>query len=147
MTTHTALDGATGEQGAVARKLPPVAEIAVASMAMIVAGGIYIAAHIPRHAPIGLPLGLLIAAGALLVFDVFTVSRLRSFAWDSFFLVGRWAALAYALIGGMLEFIFVFDHTRGSTLALVTLSLFVFSADVALLLAFSVARYQSPSKT
>ena len=95
--------------------------------------------------PIGPSLGLLIAAGAVLVVNVILIARFRPFAWKSFFLVGRWTSLAYFVIAGMLEFIFVFDHTSGSTLVLITLSLVVFAIDIPLLLSFSVARYQKPS--
>ena len=127
------------------KKLPPVAQLCVLSMAMVIVGGIYLAAYLPKHVSIAPSLGLLIAAGALLVANVFIVSRLRPFSWKSFFLVGRWTGLAYLVIGGMLEFIFVFDHTRGATLVIITLSLLVFAIDIPLLLAFSVARYQQPS--
>jgi hypothetical protein len=64
-----------------------------------------------------------------------------------FFRVGGWALLAYGVIAGMLEFIFVFDHTRGGSLVVFTLSLLVFALDVPLLLAFSVARYQEVGST
>jgi len=64
-----------------------------------------------------------------------------------FFRVGDWALLAYGVIAGMLEFIFVFDHTRGGSLVVFTLSLLVFALDVPLLLAFSVARYQEVAPT
>jgi hypothetical protein len=127
------------------RKLPPVAQLCVLSMAMVIVGGIYLAAHLPHHVSIAPALGLLIAAGALLLANVFIVSRLRPFSWKSFFLVGRWTGLAYLVIGGMLEFIFIFDHTRGATLVVITLSLLVFAIDIPLLLSFSVARYQKPS--
>ncbi|MGB9113478.1 MAG: hypothetical protein WCF24_12230 [Acidimicrobiales bacterium] len=127
------------------RKPPPVAQLCVLSMALVIAGGILLAARLPRHVPIGPSLGLLIAAGALLVANVILISRFRPFAWKSFFLVGRWTSLAYLVIAGMLEFIFVFDHIRGSTLVLITFSLLVFAIDIPLLLSFSVARYQEPS--
>ena len=75
------------------------------------------------------------------------MSRLRPFNWEVFFRVGGWALLAYGVIAGMLEFIFVFDHTRGGSLVVFTLSLLVFALDVPLLLAFSVARYQEVGPT
>jgi hypothetical protein len=127
------------------QKLPPVAWLCVLSMALVIVGGIWIAAQLPKHVSVGPPLGLLIAAGALLVSNGLIVSRLRPFAWNSFFLVGKWTGLAYLVIGGMLEFIFIFDHTRGSTLVVITLSLLVFALNIPLLLSFSVARYQQPS--
>ncbi len=140
VTSHLVEHSTTPEQ-----KLPPVAQLCVLSMALVIAGGIYLAAYLPRHVSIAPSLGLLIAAGALLVTNLLIVSRLRPFSWKSFFLVGRWTGLAYLVIGGMLEFIFVFDHTRGATLVVITLSLLVFAVNIPLLLAFSVARYQRPS--
>lgn len=145
MTTETAPHLIGSPADPEGEKLPPVAQLCVLSMAMVIVGGIWLAAHLPKHVPIGPSLGLLIAAGALLIANVFLLSRIRPFAWRSFFLVGRWTSLAYLLIGGMLEFIFVFDHTRGSTLVVLTLSLLVFAVDIPLLLAFSVARYQKPA--
>jgi hypothetical protein len=145
MTTDAAHDGARYTPDTEDRKLPPVAQLCVLSMGMVIVGGIYLAAHLPRHVSIAPSLGLLIGAGTLLVTNVFIVSRLRPFSWRSFFLVGRWSGLAYLLIAGMLEFIFVFDHTRGATLVVITLSLLVFAIDIPLLLAFSVARYQKSS--
>jgi hypothetical protein len=124
------------------RRLPPVAELAVFSMALVIVSGIYLAAHLPHRPPLAPAEGLLAAAGVLLVADAVVVSRLSPFNWEVFFRVGGWALLAYGVIAGMLEFIFVFDHTRGASLVVFTLSLVVFAIDVPLLLAFSVARYQ-----
>ncbi|HEY2428783.1 MAG TPA: hypothetical protein VGI06_07630, partial [Acidimicrobiales bacterium] len=76
--------------------------------------------------------------------NVVSLSRLRSFAWATFFLVGKWALVAYLVIAGMLEYVFVLDHTRGSVLVVLTLMLAVFAVNIPLLLAFSVARYQPP---
>jgi len=125
-----------------ARRLPPVAQVAVASMALVIASGIYVAAHLPQGASLGPAAGLLCASGVLLLADIAVISRLRDFAWKVFFRVGGWALLAYGVIAGLLEFVFVFDHTRGSVLLVLTLSLLVFAIDIPLILAFSVARYQ-----
>jgi hypothetical protein len=145
MTMDHSAGGGLRAPGVADRKLPPVAVLCVTSMAMIIAGGIYIAAHLPQHVPLGPSTGLVIAAGAVLLVNAIVLSRVRDFSWRSFFLVAKWAGLAYLVISGMLEFIFAFDHTRGATLALVTVSLFIFAADIATLLAFSVARYQGAS--
>ncbi|MDA8266242.1 MAG: hypothetical protein M0T79_13035 [Actinomycetota bacterium] len=128
------------------RKLPPVAEMAVGAMALVVVGGIYLASHLPKAAPLGPAVGLLAAAGALLLADVAVVSRISDFAWDAFFKVGGWALLAYVVIAGMLEYVFVLDHTRGSILVVITLMLLVFALAIPLLMAFSVARYQRPGE-
>ncbi len=135
----------TGEEPAGSagpRHLPPIAEIAVASVVLMLVGGVYLGAHIPRPVPLGIPTSLLVAGAALTATDVMLLSRVRPFAWGKFFLVIRWALLAYLVIAGMLEFVFVFDHTPGKTLAVVTATLFVFAVDVPMILAFTVARYQ-----
>jgi hypothetical protein len=124
------------------RRLPPIAQLAVASMAMVVIGGINLAAHLPRRPPLGVPAGLLVAACVLLIGNVVALSQLREFAWNTFFLVTRWALLAYLVIAGMLEYVFVLDHTRGRVLLVLTLMLVVFAVDIPMLLGFSVARYQ-----
>jgi hypothetical protein len=130
----------------VARRLPPVAELSVVSMALVISGGIYLVAHLPQRAPLGPAVGLLAAAGVLLVANAALVSSLRPFAWRVFFQVAGWVLVAYLVIGGMLEFTFIFDDTRGALLVVLTLSLLVFALDIPILLGFSVARYQDPAQ-
>lgn len=50
--------------------------------------------------------------------------------------------LAYGVIAGMLEYVFIDDGTGGAMLALLTVSLVLFAVDIPVLLAFSVARFQ-----
>jgi hypothetical protein len=73
---------------------------------------------------------------------VILLARIKQFAWSNFFMVGKWALLGYGVIAGILEFVFIFDHTPSRTLTLFTSMLIIFAINVALLLAFSVARYQ-----
>ena len=127
------------------RRLPPVREVGIVALGLIVIGGIYLASHIPNGVSLALPTALLIASGALMLIEVAMLASLRPFAWDVFFRVGGWALVAYAVIAGMIEYAFVYDGTRGGTLAVLTLSLVVFALDVPLLLAFSVARHQAPA--
>jgi len=122
---------------------PPIPLLCVASMALVLVSGIYLAAYLPRRAPLGPAAGLVAAAGVVLIAAVLMVVRLREFAWDSFFLVVKWALLAYLVIAGVLEYVFVYDGTRGSMLVLLSLALFVFAVDIPILLGFSVARFQS----
>jgi hypothetical protein len=124
------------------RPFPPVIEMAVATMILVVIGGIYTVAYIPKTPPLWLPAVLLAGAVALLVVNIVILSRIRPFAWDQFFLVAKWALLAYVVIAGMLEYVFVADGTPGKVLALLSGSLLVYATDIPLLLAFSVARYQ-----
>jgi hypothetical protein len=123
---------------------PPIPLVCVSSMALVLVSGIYLAAYLPRHAPLGPAVGLVVAAGAALLLAVVMVVRLREFAWGSFFVVVKWASLAYLVIAGILEFVFVYDGTRGTMLALLTASLVVFAVDIPVLLGFSVARFQAP---
>ena len=123
------------------RRLPPIAEIAVAALALIVVGGITLASRLPRPAPLPLLVALLTAAAVLVLADVALLARLREFAWPVFFQVAKWSLLAYSVMYGILEFTFVYDHVAGSTLVVLTLMLVVFAVDVPLLFGFSVARY------
>jgi hypothetical protein len=128
--------------GAVDQRLPPVTEVAIASMALIVIGGIWIASHLPHHVPLGPAVALLAASAALIAVNLVSLRRVRSFNWDVFFLVAKWAALAYAITAGMLEYVFVKDGTSGGQLVVLTLSLVVYAVHVPLLIGFTVARYQ-----
>ena len=123
------------------RRLPPIAEIAVAAMALIIVGGITLASRLPRPAPLPLLVAPLAVAGVLVLADVALLARLRDFAWPLFFQVAKWSLLAYAVMYGMLEFTFIYDHVGGSTLVVLTLMLVVIAVDVPLLFGFSVARY------
>lgn len=146
MSTEVNTGVTPGEHGSLAaRRLPPIAELAVACMVLVIASGIYLVAHLPQRAPLGPVVALLAVAGVLLVANAILVSRLRPFAWREFFQVAGWSGLAYLVIGGMLEYIFIFDHTRGSMLVVLTLSLLIFALDIPILLGFSVARYQEPA--
>jgi hypothetical protein len=122
-------------------RLPPVTQLAMASMALIVAGGIYLSAHLPRHVPLGPAVALLAASGVLLAANVFALSRVRDFAWERFFQVGRWSLLGYLVISGMIEYVFIRDHVGGGSLVVLTLSLAVFAVHVPMLVGFTVARY------
>ena len=82
-------------------------------MIAIAGGVIYLASYLPKHAPLGVAVGLLLLAAALQVTNAILLSRVRQFAWRRFFQVGRWALLAYAVIAGIIEFAFVYDHTAG----------------------------------
>ncbi len=126
------------------RKYPPVTALCMASLTLIVIGGIYLSAHLPQHVPLGPAIGLLVASAALFGVNVFLLTRVRDFAWDRFFVVGRWSLLAYAIIGAMIEFAFVRNHVGGGALVVLTLSLAVFAVHVPTLVGFTVARYYDP---
>ena len=126
------------------RPLPPVTQLAMVSLSLIVAGGIYLSAHLPHHVPIGPAVALLAASALLLALNVFALSRVRDFAWQRFFEVGKWSLLAYVVIAGMIEYAFLQDHIRGGVLVVLTLSLAVFAVHVPMLVGFTVARYADP---
>jgi hypothetical protein len=128
------------------RRLPPVTEVGMASLALIVAGGIYLAAHLPRHVPLGPAVALLVASFLLLAGNMLALSRVHDFAWDRFFQVARWALLAYTITAGMILYAFLYDDLRGGTLVVLTLSLVVYAVHVPMLIAFTVARYAEPGE-
>jgi hypothetical protein len=127
------------------RRLPPVAELTVASLALMVSGGVYLAAHLPTLPSLAPAVGLLAGGGALTLLAAALLSRVRPFAWRTFFSVARWALLAYAVIAGLLALVFVYDHTRGATLTVLVLTLVVFAVDVPMIVAFTVARFTEPA--
>ena len=126
------------------RRLPPVAELTVASVALMVAGGVYLAAHLPTLPPLGPAVGSLAGGGVLTLVAMGLLARVRPFAWRTFFLVMGWAIVAYAVIAGLLALVFIYDHTQGATLAVLVATLVVFAVDVPMIVAFTVARYTDP---
>jgi hypothetical protein len=129
------------------QKLPPFTEIGMASLALIVAGGIYLSSHLPQHVPLGPAVALLIASALLLSANLFSLSRVRGFAWPRFFQIAKWALLAYTFTAGMIEFAFLKDHVSGGPLVVLTLSLIVYAVQVPTLIGFTVARFEQPELT
>jgi hypothetical protein len=123
------------------RRLPPVTEIGMSSLALIVAGGIYLSAHLPHHVPLAPAIALLVASALLLAGNLALLARVDGFPWNRFFEIAKWALLAYAITAGMIEFAFVRDHLSGGPLVVLTLSLIVYAVHVPVLIAFTVARY------
>jgi hypothetical protein len=123
------------------RAYPPVAWCTTGALALVVVGGILMAAFAPRVAPLGVAETLLGVAVALLVVAAALLARLGPFAWPTFAKVFKWALLAYVISAGMIEFAFLRDHTRGASLVVVTLMLVVFAVSVPTTIAFTVARY------
>jgi peptidoglycan/LPS O-acetylase OafA/YrhL len=123
------------------RRLPPVTELGMLSLALIVAGGIYLSAHLPEHVPLGPAVALLAASVIVLAVNVFALSRVRDFDWPRFFEIGKWSLLAYLVIAGMIFYVFLRNHLSGGPLVVLTLSLAVFAVHVPMLVGFTVARY------
>ncbi|MCD6727890.1 MAG: hypothetical protein LT070_11735 [Solirubrobacteraceae bacterium] len=127
------------------RRLPPVTQVGMASLALIVAGGIYLASHLPNDVPLGPAVALLVASALLLAGNLLTLARVEGFAWGRFFEVAKWALLAYAITAGLIEYAFVRNHLTGGPLVVLTLSLVVYALHVPVLIAFTVARYHEPA--
>jgi hypothetical protein len=127
------------------RKLPPVTQLGMASLALIVAGGIYLSAHLPNKVPLGPAVALLAASALLLALNLLSLTRVKGFPWGRFVEVGKWALLAYAITAGLIEYAFVRNHLSGGPLVVLTLSLVVYAVHVPMLIAFTVARYHEPA--
>jgi hypothetical protein len=124
--------------------LPPVGELGVAALICTLVAGIIVAAQVPNSDLLWPSVVLLVVSAVLLGTAAVLLARVKTFAWRTFFQVWQWAMLAYLVIAGMLEFVFVKDDTPGKMLVMLTLLLLSFALTVPLLLAFSVARFQEP---
>jgi hypothetical protein len=121
---------------------PPIWECGVASLVLVVVSVIYLASYLPGK-PNTLPVYVLLAiASTLVVAQLVLIGGLSSFSRSSFHTVAGWSLLAYVVIGGMIEYVFLRNHTGGEELTLLTWGLVLFVLDVPLILGFSVARYQ-----
>jgi hypothetical protein len=129
------------------QRLPPVTQLAMASLALIVAAGIYLAAHIPSSVSLAPAIALVAASVLLLAGNLLALARTPGFAWSRFFEVARWALLAYAVIGAMIEYAFLRDDLSGGPLVVMTLALAVFVVHVPVLIGFTVARYADSGAT
>jgi hypothetical protein len=123
--------------------LPPVTQLGMASLALVVAGGIYLAAHIPNNVPLGPAIALLGASVLVLACNIALLIRVKDFAWGRFFAVAKWALLAYLMIAGLILYAFLRDSLSGGPLVVLTCSLIVFAVHVPLLIGFTVARYDT----
>jgi hypothetical protein len=126
-------------------RFPPVTQIGMTSLALIVAGGIYLSAHLPERVPLTPAVILLGLSALLLAANLGALARVSYFNWARFFQVARWALLAYVITAGMIEFAFLEDHVRGGPLVVLTLSLAVYAVHVPILIGFTVARYAEPA--
>lgn len=126
------------------RRLPPVTQLGMLSLGLIVAAVIYLSAHLPEHVSLGPAIILLGLSALLLLGNVVSLRRTRGFAWGRFIEVARWALLAYTVIAGLIEYVFLRNNTSGGPLVVLTLSLAVFALTVPVLIAFTVARYDEP---
>ncbi|MBN8869311.1 MAG: hypothetical protein J0H66_05465 [Solirubrobacterales bacterium] len=116
-------------------------QVGMVSLALIVAGGIYLASHLPSEVPLAPAIILLALSALLLAGNLLALSRVEGFHWGRFFAVAKWALLAYVVIAGLIEYAFVRNDVTGGTLVVLTLSLVIFAVHVPLMIGFTVARY------
>ena len=128
------------------RKLPPITEIAIVTMILVVIGGTFIAAYIPDDVPLVAPMVLAAVATGLLVLNVYLTSRLKPFAWAVFKQVFGWSLVGYGVISALLMFVFIRDDIPGDVMTFLIAMLLIYAVNIPLLLAFSVARYQPESQ-
>lgn len=127
-------------------KVPPVTEVGVVALALVVTGGIYMSSYYPNGASLVLPTVMVVVALALMSWNLISVFRADAIPKFPLVKVGKWALLVYLVIAGMLEYVFIFDGTTGTPLVLLSLMLLVFAVDVPTIMAFTVARfYTSPN--
>jgi len=122
-------------------RLPPVTQLGMLSLGLVLVAGIYLSAHLPQHVSLGPAIALLSASAVVLVGNLLALSRVDGFAWARFLFVARRALVAYTIVAGMIEYVFLRNHTSGGALVVLTLSLVVFAVNVPVLIAFTVARY------
>jgi uncharacterized membrane protein YccC len=122
-------------------RYPPFTQLGMLSLALIVAGGIYLSSHLPEHVPLGPAVALLAASTLVLAVNMLLLSRVPDFAWPRFFQVAKWALLAYVVTAGLIEYAFLRNHVSGGPLVILTLSLAVYALQVPTLIGFTVARY------
>jgi hypothetical protein len=124
-------------------RLPPVTQLGMLSLGLVLVAGIYLSAHLPQHVSLGPAVALLAASALVFAVNLIALARVHGFAWKRFFQIARWALLAYTIIAGMIEYVFLRNHTSGGPLVVLSLSLLVFAVNVPVLIAFTVARYDS----
>jgi hypothetical protein len=133
-----------------AERFPPVTELGMASIGLVAAGVIWLASHLPKHASLVPSILCLVVALLLIAASFGLLLRHAAFAWWRFKQVFWWLFLANVIVSGMIVYAFVYDHTKGATLAVLTCLLAAYVVAVSLIPAYTVARYaerQSSSAT
>jgi len=128
-----------GEADAV--RVPPVTALGMLSLGLVLVAGIYLSAHLPEHVSLGPAVALLAASALVFAVNMALLARADGFHWRRLLEIARWALLAYAVIAGLIEYVFLRNHTSGGALVVLTLSLLVFALNVPVLIGFTVARY------
>jgi hypothetical protein len=127
------------------RTVPPVTQLVIGSLALVIIGGIVMAATFPKPPSLAIPIVLLAGSAILFAISLLLLTRHPGFSWPVFFGVARWALLAYLVIAGMIEFAFIHNHASGAPLLVLSLMLLMFALDVPLSIGFTVARFADSS--
>ena len=125
------------------RKFPPVVVAAMVGLTLAITGGVLVVAQMGEKQSLAVPTGFMVGAIVLELAAIVMLVTIRPFAWDRFFLVLGWTLLAYVLQSGIIEWSFIINDVPGRPLAVLTAGLVVFATIVPLMIAFTVARYQS----
>lgn len=125
------------------RKLPPVIAVAMLGLTLAITGGVLVVAQIGEKSALAIPTGFMAGAIILELAAIVMLVTIRPFAWDRFALVFRWTFLAYVLQSAIIEWSFIINDVPGRPLAVLSAGLVVFATIVPLMIAFTVARYQS----
>ena len=125
-----------------ARRLPEPNLIAVVSIVLVFFTIGTLASYLPRQAPLRATVPLLALSIAVGLVAGGRLVAGRTFAWSTFLNVAKPALIAVATAAGIIEFAFLYDQTRGSSLAILTGGLLVIVVELPLLLAYSVARHE-----
>lgn len=125
------------------RKFPPVVVAAMVGLTLAITGGVLVVAQMGEKQSLAVPTGFMAGAIVLELAAIVMLVTIRPFAWDRFFLVLGWTLLAYVLQSGIIEWSFIINDVPGRPLAVLTAGLVVFATIVPLMIAFTVARYQS----
>jgi hypothetical protein len=112
-----------------------------AIVASFVAVG-FLAAYMPRKAPLGPPIGLLAASAVLTLAGAVLLRRRQGFAWGLFRTVARWIVIVTLIFAAMGEYVFAYDDTRGAPLVILTVVLVLAAVNVPVAVGFSVARHE-----
>lgn len=121
--------------------MPPVTALGMISLALVLAAGIWLAAHLPEHVSTTPSIILVAVAAVILLFNLASIRRVPGFAWDRFMYIASRALMAYVVVAGMIAYVFLRNHTSGAPLAVMLASLVLFAVNVPVLIGFTVARY------
>lgn len=141
----SAVDPGAGTEAPEYPKLPPVTEIGMASLALILAGAIYMVISLPEKVSLAPAIVLLVLSVALIGVNLVLLSRAKGFAWGRFFQIARYTLAAYVIEAALIEYVFLHNHLSGGSLVVLTLSIVVFAVNVPVLVGFTVARFHLPA--